>query len=91
MAWLGKKAYGREAVGEGDIFLMAGIGSLTGWQGVFSTLMMASFFGAVYGVTLMLSKKAKRFDPIPFGPFLVMGALINLYHLVRIKDFFILG
>ena len=89
MAWLGKKIYKKEAVGEGDIFLMAGIGALTGWQGVFSTLIMASFFGSVYGLSLLLAKKAERFDHIPFGPFLTLGAAINLYHLVRITDFFI--
>jgi len=89
MAWLGAKIYKKEAVGEGDVFLMAGIGTLTGWQGVVSTLIMASFFGSVYGLALMLTKKAKRFDHIPFGPFLTLGALINLYELVRPGDFFI--
>jgi leader peptidase (prepilin peptidase)/N-methyltransferase len=89
MAWLGAKMYKKEAVGEGDIFLMAGIGALTGWHGVFSGLMMASFFGSVYGISLMLAQKVKRFDHIPFGPFLALGALINLYRLVRITDFFI--
>ena len=89
MSWLGAKIYKKDAVGEGDIFLMAGIGALTGWQGVFTTLIMASFFGSVYGVSLMLAKKAKRFDHIPFGPFLTLGAVINLYHLVRVTDFFV--
>jgi len=89
MALLGRKIYGKEAIGEGDIFLMAGIGALTGLNGVVSSLIMASFFGSVYGVSLMLAKKAKRFDAIPFGPFLALGAVINLYHLVRITDFLI--
>jgi leader peptidase (prepilin peptidase)/N-methyltransferase len=89
MAAAGRKLYGRDAVGDGDIFLMAGIGSLIGWQGILSTLMMASLFGSVYGVSLMLVKKARRFDPIPFGPFLALGALVNLYRLVRITDFII--
>jgi leader peptidase (prepilin peptidase) / N-methyltransferase len=88
MSRLGRKIYGKEAVGEGDILLMAGIGAVIGWEGVLSALIMASFFGSVYGVGLMLAKKAKRFDPIPFGPFLAMGAVINLYRLVRITDFF---
>ena len=87
MSWLGKKIYRKEAVGEGDIFLMAGIGALTGWQGVFSALIMASFFGSVYGVSLLLAKRVQRLDPIPFGPFLALGAVINLYHLVKITDF----
>lgn len=89
MALVGAKIYKKEAVGEGDIFLMAGIGALTGWQGVLSALIMASFFGSVYGLTLLLAGKARRFDHIPFGPFLAIGAIINLYHLVKPADFFV--
>lgn len=89
LAWLGKRIYKKEAVGEGDIFLMAGIGALTGVQGVFSALIIASFFGSAYGVWLILFKKAGRFDHVPFGPFLSLGAVINLYHLLKITDFLI--
>lgn len=89
LAWFGKKIYKREAVGEGDIFLMAGIGALTGVEGVFSSLIIASFFGSVYGAGLLVFKKAGRFDRVPFGPFLSLGAVINLYHLLRITDFLI--
>lgn len=82
MAWLGKKIYKMDAVGEGDIFLMGGLGALLGWQGVISTLVMGAFFGSVYGVGLMLMKKAGRRDHMPFGPFLALGGVINLYSLV---------
>lgn len=82
MAWLGKKIYKMDAVGEGDIFLMAGLGALLGWQGVVSTLVMGAFFGSIYGVGLMLMKKAGRRDHMPFGPFLALGGVINLYSLV---------
>ena len=87
MSLLGRKIYRKEAVGEGDILLMAGIGAMTGWEGAVSALIMSSFFGSIYGISMMLAKKARRFDSIPFGPFLAIGALINLYHLVRIQDF----
>jgi leader peptidase (prepilin peptidase)/N-methyltransferase len=89
MALAGRKIYKKEAVGEGDIFQMAWIGALTGWEGVISALIMASFFGSIYGVGLLLAKKARRFDAIPFGPFLALGAIINLYHPVGIMDFLI--
>lgn len=89
LALLGKKIYRKEAVGEGDIFLMGGIGALCGWQGVFTAVIMASFFGSVYGVSLLLLKRAERMSHMPFGPFLALGAVINLYSLVRPEDFFI--
>ena len=88
LALLGKQLYKKEAVGEGDIFLMGGIGALCGWQGVASCVVMASFFGSVYGVSLLLLKRADRMSHMPFGPFLALGAAINLYSLVRPEDFF---
>ncbi|MDO8806366.1 MAG: prepilin peptidase [Elusimicrobiota bacterium] len=89
LALVGKKIYKKDAVGEGDIFLMGGIGALCGWQGVFTAVIMASFFGTIYGVSLLLLKRAGRLSHMPFGPFLALGALINLYSLVRPEDFFI--
>ncbi len=90
LALLGKKIYKKDAVGEGDIFLMGGIGALCGWQGVASCVVMASFFGSLYGVTLLLLKRADRMSHMPFGPFLALGAVINLYSLVRPESFFFL-
>ncbi len=88
LALLGKRIYKKDAVGEGDIFLMGGIGALCGWQGVITAVIMASFFGSVYGVSLLLMKRADRMSHMPFGPFLALGAAVNLYHLLRPEDFF---
>ncbi|HNW45459.1 MAG TPA: prepilin peptidase [Elusimicrobiales bacterium] len=89
LALMGKVLYKKEAVGAGDIFLMGGIGALCGWQGVLSTVIMASFFGSVYGVSLLLLKRADRMSHMPFGPFLAAGAAINLYSLVKPEYFLI--
>lgn len=89
LALVGRKIYKKDAVGEGDIFLMGGIGALCGWQGVFTAVIMASFFGSVYGISMLLLKRADRMSHMPFGPFLALGAVINLYSLVRPQDFFI--
>ncbi len=88
LAFLGKAIYKKDAVGEGDIFLMGAIGSLCGWQGVVSGVIIASFFGSVYGISLLLMKRAERMSHMPFGPFLALGALINLYALVKPECFF---
>ena len=89
LALLGKLIYKKDAVGDGDIFLMGGIGALCGWQGVVSCVVMASFFGSLYGVTLLILKRADRMSHMPFGPFLALGAIINLYALVKPEYFFI--
>ena len=89
VAWFGELIFKKEAMGGGDIKLMAGVGAVLGWQGVLSTLMIGSFFGAVYGLALMAQKRVGSKDPIPFGPFLSLAALINLYHLVQPSAFMI--
>ena len=82
LALLGSWVFKKEAMGGGDVKLMAGVGALVGWQGVITTVVLASFFGLIYAVVLMISHKKKRSDAIPFGPFLSLGALINLFYLI---------
>lgn len=86
IAWAGEKAFKKDALGGGDIKLLAGVGALFGWHGVFTTLMMGSVFGTVYASVLLLRGKAGRGDAVPFGPFLALGALINLFRLVTVFD-----
>ncbi len=70
---------GREGMGGGDIKLLAMIGAFVGWRGVLVTLVLGSFTGAVVGVTLMLARGADTRLPIPFGPFLALGAVCALF------------
>ena len=72
----------KQAMGGGDVKLMGGIGALIGWQGVNTTIIVASFFGLIYAVFLMLFKGKKGEDASPCGPFLSLGALINLFYLI---------
>lgn len=82
VALLGWVLFKKEAMGGGDVKLMGGIGALIGWKGVLTTIIFASVLGLVYSVFLMIFKGKGRGDAIPFGPFLSMGALINLFYLV---------
>ena len=83
IAFIGTWLFKKEALGGGDVKLMGGVGALIGWEGVITTLVFASFFGLVYAVFLMIFKGKKGGDAIPFGPFLSLGALINLFYLVQ--------
>ncbi|MDD4004349.1 MAG: prepilin peptidase [Elusimicrobiaceae bacterium] len=87
IAVAGEWIFKKEAMGGGDIKLMAGAGTLIGAQGVVSSLMLGSAAGSVYGIALLLRKKAARGDPIPFGPFLSIGILINLYQLIPLSAY----
>lgn len=82
IALIGTWIFKKDAMGGGDVKLMGGVGALIGWEGVLTTIILASFFGLVYAVFLMIFKGKKRSDAIPFGPFLSLGALINLLYLI---------
>lgn len=83
IALLGTWMFKKEAMGGGDVKLMAGVGALIGWEGVITTVILGSFFGLVYAIFLMIFKGKKKSDAIPFGPFLSLGALINLFYLIK--------
>ncbi|MBI5597406.1 MAG: prepilin peptidase [Elusimicrobia bacterium] len=80
LAFLGEKLFKREAMGAGDIKLLAGVGAWLGALGAFDTLVVGSFVGALYGGALMASGRIKRQQPIPFGPFLSAGAVFTLFY-----------
>lgn len=54
IGWVGKKASGSEAMGFGDVKLMAAGGGLIGAGGVFQALQVAVFSGALIGVLNIL-------------------------------------
>jgi leader peptidase (prepilin peptidase) / N-methyltransferase len=70
---------GREGMGGGDIKLLAMIGAFLGWRAVLVTLVLGSFTGAVVGIALILARGADSRVPIPFGPFLAIGAVCALF------------
>ena len=75
----GEALFRKEAMGGGDIKLLAAAGAWSGGLGAFDCLMLGSLLGSVYGLALMARGRVKRSDPIPFGPFLSAGALFNLF------------
>jgi len=78
----GEFVFKKEALGGGDVKLLAGVGAWTGMLGAFDCLMIGSLLGSIYGVWLLASGRAKRADPIPFGPFLACGAVFNFFYLL---------
>jgi leader peptidase (prepilin peptidase)/N-methyltransferase len=67
-------------MGGGDIKLIAMFGAFLGWQRCLLTIFVGVLLGSVVGVVLMLLKRKGRKDPIPFGPFLCIGALVSLFY-----------
>jgi leader peptidase (prepilin peptidase)/N-methyltransferase len=118
VAAVGKKAFGREALGFGDVWLLAGLGAWLGVKALLPLVLLASLQGTVAGLVFAVlgrlpkgdshepvapepstahperseplspskgraeSKDADWVPPrnaVPFGPFLVAGALQWLY------------
>jgi len=70
IAILGKLAFKKEAMGGGDIKMMAMVGAFLGPAGTLLTIFAGSVFGSViFGPISLKTKKL-----VPFGIFLAMGA-----------------
>jgi leader peptidase (prepilin peptidase)/N-methyltransferase len=84
LGWIATKVLKKEAMGFGDVKLLAGYGALMGFTGAVETLIVAAVLGLLvmlpYG--MITAKKANKNDvenseesgQIPFGPFLAVAA-----------------
>jgi leader peptidase (prepilin peptidase) / N-methyltransferase len=74
LVWLvriiGSHTLGREAMGFGDVTLMAMIGTLVGWQATLIAFFLAPFAGLLIGIVQWM---LHRDNEIPYGPFLCMA------------------
>lgn len=77
--WAFKLATGKEGMGYGDFKLLAAIGAWLGWKALPVVILLSSLVGAVMGIALIVMRKQGREVPIPFGPYLVVAALIALF------------
>lgn len=75
-AYLGEKILGKEAMGGGDMKLLAMLGLYLGIANTFLTLFLGSLIGLGLTLLLMASRRMSREQPIAFGPYLALGALL---------------
>ncbi len=75
-----------QAMGGGDLKLMAAVGPLIGPVAVIFSYLVAFVFGGLVTLVLLLTGKKKMTDGIPFGPFLAIGIyLSSLFYLEWIR------
>jgi leader peptidase (prepilin peptidase)/N-methyltransferase len=70
---LGTFAFGREAMGLGDVHLMGAAGAVLGPWPVVVAFFIAPFFGLAWAFFCMFFKKMRQ---IPYGPFLSIGIFV---------------
>lgn len=75
----GGALYGQEAMGEGDLNLIAMVGAFLGWKAVIVTILVGCLVGSVLGLGLIALRRLGRRQHIPFGPFLSLGAVVALF------------
>lgn len=71
VGYIGTLAFKEEAMGGGDIKMMAMVGAFLGWQGVLLTIFLGALAGSIIFVPLSLIGRRKL---VPFGVFLSLGA-----------------
>ncbi|MBI3323179.1 MAG: prepilin peptidase [Candidatus Omnitrophica bacterium] len=73
--WLFKK----EAMGLGDVKLMAMVGALIGpWKVLLVDFILAPVLGSIVGIAVLLRQR-KALIPIPYGPFLALGTVAAIF------------
>ena len=75
---LGTLAFGKEAMGLGDVHLMGAAGSVVGPIMVVIAFFIAPFFGLGWALFQMFFKKTRQ---IPYGPFLSLAVFtVMIFH-----------
>ena len=76
---IGGAIAGKEAMGFGDVKLMGALGLFFGWLNMILISVMAFLFAAVVSIVILIARRKKFSEYIPFGPFIVVATMIPIY------------
>ena len=76
---IGGAIAGKEAMGFGDVKLMGALGLFFGWRNIILISVMSFLFAAIVSIIILISRKKKFSEYIPFGPFIVVASIIPMY------------
>ncbi len=76
---IGGAIAGKEAMGFGDVKLMAALGLFFGWINMILISVMAFLFAAIVSIVILIARRKKFNEYIPFGPFIVVASMIPMY------------
>ncbi|MCY2926077.1 MAG: prepilin peptidase [Planctomycetota bacterium] len=78
MRILGTLAFGRLAMGMGDVHILAAVGAVTGWAVPSVVFFVAPIFGLAWAIRLWATKAQRE---LPYGPWLAAATLaVMLFH-----------
>lgn len=67
-------------MGAGDMKLFGVLGIVLGLKGILLVFFLSTIIGAIVGSVLLVSKIIDRKQPIPFGPYIVIAALVTYFY-----------
>lgn len=70
---------GKETMGFGDIKLIGALGLYFGVSNIIAISLMAFLIGAIISIIILVTKKKKSNEYIPFGPFIIIAAFIMIF------------
>lgn len=71
----GTLGFGKEAMGMGDVHILAAVGAVAGWKAATLTFFVSPLFGLLWALHLLLARGKRE---LPYGPWLALGTLIVL-------------
>lgn len=83
--WLVKK---QEGMGGGDIKLLAWIGSVLGLASIPFVILTSSISGSIVGLIIAYKTKGGLRTAIPYGPYLVLGAILYIIFGKNISEWY---
>lgn len=83
----GSLAFGKEAMGLGDVHMMAGVGACLGWIDATLALPLAAVVGLYWAIASALSGGGLR-RTMPFGPYLAVATLLLVFAKPLVEVFF---
>lgn len=66
-------------MGGGDVTLIGSLGFILGIKNIFLTIFLSFILGAIISIILLVTKIREKKDPIPFGPFIILGFFITVF------------
>jgi leader peptidase (prepilin peptidase)/N-methyltransferase len=88
-AVVGNALFGSGAMGGGDVKLAAFVGLITGFPLVIEAIVLTILIGAAVSLALLILRARGLDDYVPYGPFLVAGAVITLLWGYRVAEWFL--
>jgi len=68
---------GKEAMGFGDVKLMAALGLMLGWVNIIIVSVLSFLLAAIISIPILIVKRKNEY--IPFGPFIVIATWIVIF------------